>query len=754
MRPRTVPWSRDEHAESSADLGDLLLWIWRRKLVLAGFVAGAMALCTAVLWQTTPVYTAQGVLLVGAPPERIINLQGVVSPLSAEVDATRYDDAVRYEIEVLQAPALAGAVADRLSLDRNPEFNPRRRAPTAWETGQKFLKEVVGRMHLLLGKPAAERPEDSLAAERAGVVRSFLSGLSVSSREKSRLLDIRFTSENRDLAATIVNAFFDIYIGNQVEKKYKATVRATELLRQNVTSWQERTLQSEKRIEEFRRRADLLEGEQGVLLLRQISETNAQLSAARLARGAAEARLREIEESGPDAALDGTREISQSPVIQTLRKRQADLMGMEAGMLTKYRRDHPRVAVVRTELSNLRDEISLELSRLIKGLKVELAADRSVERILSDALDRLKQQVAAADVAKVELQALRREADANRTILNVFMTRLAETVGQAGKGMLQPDASVISPAVVPLQPSYPRPKLFFALALVLGIATGLLFIFLTDWLRRGFYSGDEVEAATGVPVLGLLPCHHGRWSLPRVAGLHRGAVPLPSSTSGGRLRVFETSVQWLGNSLSILDDKPRSLLLTSVNTAEGKTTTAVCLSRFLGRVNGKVVVVDADLCRPGIHEAFKVPAGPGLRDVLLGRASLDSALHKDPSSSVYTLPAGTADRHWHDGLQWSAFEPLIAKLQQSFDLIVIDGPPILEAPEARLLSKISDATLLVVHWAKTDRRFVIAGLEQIEQAGGHPAGILLSMVEPRRYARYSQRDSHQLLFDGGRRCTH
>jgi uncharacterized protein involved in exopolysaccharide biosynthesis len=162
MRPRTVPWSRDEHAESSADLGDLLLWIWRRKLVLAGFVAAAMALCTAVLWQTTPVYTAQGVLLVGAPPERIINLQGVVSPLSAEVDATRYDDAVRYEIEVLQAPALAGAVADRLSLDRNPEFNPRRRAPTAWETGQKFLKEVVGRMYLLLGKPAAEPPKTRL----------------------------------------------------------------------------------------------------------------------------------------------------------------------------------------------------------------------------------------------------------------------------------------------------------------------------------------------------------------------------------------------------------------------------------------------------------------------------------------------------------------------------------------------------------------------------------------------------------------
>jgi capsular exopolysaccharide synthesis family protein len=218
--------------------------------------------------------------------------------------------------------------------------------------------------------------------------------------------------------------------------------------------------------------------------------------------------------------------------------------------------------------------------------------------------------------------------------------------------------------------------------------------------------------------------------------------------------VFETSVQWLATSLSVLEDKPRSLLVTSATTAEGKTMTAVSLSRVLAQVDGKVVVVDANLCRPKVHEAFKIPASPGLRELLLGEAPLDTVLHRDTDSSVCTIAAGTANRRSHDTVPWPALDTFIATLGQSFDLVVIDGPPILEAPEARLLSKFTDATLLVVRWAKTDRRIVIAGLERIEQAGGRPVGVVLSMVEPRRYRRYSHRDSHHLLLDGGRRCTH
>ena len=499
---------------------------------------------------------------------------------------------------------------------------------------------------------------------------------------------------------------------------------------------------SERKIEEFRAKADLLEGERGVLLLHQLSETNDQLAAASVARSLAEARVREVEEYGLDATLDGAEQQLRSPILQNLREREAQLMATEAEMRVKYGAHHTRVTSVQAELQRLRDTMAGEIDRLIRGLKVELARDRSVEQTLSGNLERLKQQVATANLARVELEALRREADANRRILEVFTSRLAETRGQADRGILQPDASIITYAGVPLLPSYPRPNLYLATAFVLATCAGLLFIFFTETLRRGFCSGDEVERATGMPVLGLLPRIPGSRWLQRMPAIRYAAA--------SRSVAVRESVRWLGNSLFLNGGQSRVILVTSTKDGEGKTTTAVALAHFLARANHAIVVIEADLYRPQVHKILGVPPSPGLRDLLLGAVSLDTVLRRDDVSGVYTVPAGTADRQAPDALPWSAIEPLLVTLRQRFDMIIVDGPPILQAPEAGLLSGIADATIFVVQWAKTDRRMVMAGLDQIAQSGGRAAGVLLTMVNAKQYARYADGDSHRFLFEGMR----
>src|SRR5262249_43518332 len=160
-------------------------------------------------------------------------------------------------------------------------------------------------------------------------------------------------------------------------KKYLAAVGATEALSRNVASWQERTSESEKKLEEFRARAGLLEDERGVLLLRQLSETNDQLAAATVTRSLAEARVRQVEEFGLDATLDGTEQQLRSPVMLGLQQRETELMATEAEMRAKYGADHARVAGVQAELQRLRDMMAGEVDRVIRGLKVELARERS-----------------------------------------------------------------------------------------------------------------------------------------------------------------------------------------------------------------------------------------------------------------------------------------------------------------------------------------------------------------------------------------
>src|SRR5262249_428296 len=162
-------------------------------------------------------------------------------------------------------------------------------------------------------------------------------------------------------------------------------------------------------------------------VLHQLSETNDQLTAVSVARSLAEARVREVEEYGLDATLDGTGQQLQSPILQSLREREAQLMATEAEMRVKYGAQHLLVTSFQAELQRLRDTMAGEIEHLVRGLKVEAARDKSNEQTLSGNLEQLKQRVAAANLARVELEALRREADANRRILEVFTSRLAET---------------------------------------------------------------------------------------------------------------------------------------------------------------------------------------------------------------------------------------------------------------------------------------------------------------------------------------
>jgi Mrp family chromosome partitioning ATPase len=415
--------------------------------------------------------------------------------------------------------------------------------------------------------------------------------------------------------------------------------------------------------------------------------------------------------------------------------------------LTKYGPDHRRVADVRAELQNVRDLMAAEIGRIIRSLEIDIARSMSVEEGLSEILARLKEQVAAANLARVELEALRRDAEANRRILDVLTSRLAETRSQADRGLLQPDASIIALARVPLGASYPQPKLLLALALVLATGAGLGCILAAEWLRRGFCSGDEIERATGLPVLGLLPPLRGRRWRPKLAAVRLGKVSL-QPLAGRQGRAIYRSMRWLGNSIALHNDKPRIVLLTSAKTGEGKTTAATALAGVLSQGHGNILVVEADLCRCGTSSA-----SPGLRDLLIGAVSVDAAIVRDDASGVYMLPAGTVGQQPQEALPWPAIENLLAGLRQRFDWVVIDGPSILQAPEARLLSRLADATIFVVKWAATDRRLVAAGLDQIEQSGGRAVGILLTMVRARRYARYSHRDSYRFLFDSGKQCT-
>jgi capsular exopolysaccharide synthesis family protein len=183
------------------------------------------------------------------------------------------------------------------------------------------------------------------------------------------------------------------------------------------------------------------------------------------------------------------------------------------------------------------------------------------------------------------------------------------------------------------------------------------------------------------------------------------------------------------------------VLITSAVPNEGKTTIAACLATSQSIVGRKTVLIDADTRQPGCHELIGVEREPGLVDYLVGAATLDEVLVERNLSRLTILPAGMPNPNITNLLNSEKMLDLIAELEARFEFIVIDSPPVMAAADARILCGMADATIAVVRWGKTRRAIVCNTLAQLQNANARMAGVLISMVDSRKHAKYGYGDS-------------
>ena len=721
------------------DLGQLLRKLWRRKGLIFGTVTVLTVLTAVIVFQLTPRYTAEALLIIETRGANVAaDVEAVLSGLSAD------SETIQSEIEVLRSRGLADKTVNRLNLHRNPEFNetlrpkgllaefldPARYVPKEWLTA-------------ILGHGADESlTEEELAArEMVRVTNTFLDSLAILPKGKSRVIVVQVTAEDPKVAAKIANTHADLYIIEQLEVKFEATRRATAWLNERVATLRDKVKETERVVEVYRQRSGLLGGEGGgegggiTLTAQELSELNTQLILAGADRAEAEARLQQVRDLVAAAgSVDSAAEVLQSPLIQRLREQEAEVQRKVAELAGEFGKRHPKMINARAEAEDLRRKIESEVNKIVKGLQNEVGVVKVREATLRVSLDELKKRAAKANRASVQLRALEREATANRNLLETFLARFKETSAQENLSAQTPDARIISLAEIPDKPSFPRKGLMIALAFVGSGLIGLMLVFGVEQLDAGFRSGGQIEQATGVPVLGLVPLLSG---LGRIGNPPEAYVLAhPTSAFGESIRTLYTSIL-----LSRVDDPPKSILITSSLPKEGKTVITACLARLRGAAGQKVVVVDADLRHPKIHRLFDVPVRPGLSDLLAGDASIDEVVHKDKATGAHVIPAGRPVPNPQDLLGSDQMRKFFDALAQSYDLVIVDSPPVVAVSDARILSNAVDMTIFVVRWADTRREVVIQGLKQIATSGGRLAGVVLSLVNPKKHAGYGYGDS-------------
>jgi capsular exopolysaccharide synthesis family protein len=416
-------------------------------------------------------------------------------------------------------------------------------------------------------------------------------------------------------------------------------------------------------------------------------------------------------------------QVLQSQLIRGLRQQEAELRGRRAQLATRYGPRHPKLRAANAELLDVRLELDDALAQAVQGLRREAAMAGKREAALQAELQDVRGDQGALSRAQVRLAQLEREAAAERALFDTFLARLKETriaADTPGGG-----AELITRAHPPGAPAAPNRPLLAGFGALAAFALALALAGLREVLDRGVREPEQLERVTGLRVLGSVP-HAGRRPVRQVLARPTGAL-------AESLRGLHTALL-----LGDVDRPPRTLLVTSALPGEGKTTLACALARVLAQAGSRVLLIDADLRYPAVAAQLRLPARPGLGELLARQCAAEAALVADPAPGLdgrlTVLPAGRAGDP--GSLPDSQSLGALLDLWESvYDLIVIDAPPALAVADARRLAARIDKTVLAVRWSATPRPSVQRAAAQLRDAGADFAGAVLTQVNARQHAR-------------------
>ncbi len=683
----------------------------RRLFIVLRMVAVGAVLGLLVSLILTPQYKGEVVLLLDQRQAKLFEMGSSLSPMGSD-SAT-----LRSEIDIITSRSVLDRVIKKLNLLQDTEFNKTGRSWSRWLNPSHWLSEP----------PQAEEAERE-QAQKAATAKAVQKKLSIVNDGRSMSLYVTFESQDAQKAAQIANAVADEYLVDQLEAKYEVAARANKWLSERLTTLRQDVESSERVVEDFRQKANLIQIEGGTVATRQMQEINSQLIAARALTAQAEARLRSAQAMvSAGGGIEGSSDVLSAPLIQRLREQEAEVRRKEAELSTRYGDRHPTMINARAERMDIQRKIAEEVQKILKSLASEVDIAHAKDRQLQGELTRLEGKAGSELKDTVQLRQLQREADANRTLYENFLARFKQTSEQ--QEMQLPDTRIIARADVPVRPAFPQKWLFLIAGAFLGGILGIVFSYLIEFFDRGFRTAPQLEESTGLPVIGQVP------SLKTISNRppEDYVVDKPLSAYSEALRTVRTAIHF-----SNVDHPPKTVMVTSSGPGEGKTTFCLSMARSLAAAGNKILLIDADLRRPRIARLLEIAAnGKDLSSLLTGTHALkDVVRHDSLVSGLDIIPAFGRAPNAQDLLGSQQMKRFMTEVAPQYDLVIVDTPPILAVSDAAMVARSVDTSLFVVKWADTSRDAVVQALKQLKTFDCRVAGAVLNQVNLNEVASY------------------
>lgn len=706
-----------------------LISILRRRTRLLLVVMTVIPILTALYVSALPKqYSASSRLLIEAQRERVLGIEAMIPSLTGD------SNTVQTEAEYIASREIAIRTVEALGLIGDPEFNEELDEAARRHWAQRLLASLPDMLADALAPllnwlvrdgdrwttQSEGPPPDTLAL----VTDEYLERLSVEASRLARVITIRFRSTDPETAARVANGVADNYLRDIRERRETALRRASAFLTDRVSGLRQSVIDAERKLEQFRRDNGLVESGGATLLLQQITHLNEQLIAAETDRATAEARFSQVKTLSATAggleSLDGS---LRSDVVAELRRQEGELRRRIAELQAQFQPRYPALVQARDQLADMQRLIGAEVDRIAKSLRNDVQIARVRETNLAEAIRRLQGKLESQTDAEVTLRSLESEVEASRDLYELILTRLKETDVQ-DESVNAPEARIISRAVTPQEAVSPR-RGVAVLASVLGaMVLGCFLVLVIEFAIRGFKTPQQLELATGLPVLAQIPLNPDvRHALP----VHRLVIERPGSSITQAIRRLRTTV-----TLSLGEgEASRIVLVTSTISGEGKSSVVEGLATLTAQAGRRVLVIDADMQNPSLHTRFGMANVVGLSEVLSEGVALDDAVEFDPATGIYFLARGHSVPNPDDLLGSDAMDALLRRARRQFDLVIIDTAPVSSVGDALIVTPRVDGVLFVVEWERTHREAVIQSLRDIYEIGENVLGLVLSKVDVR-----------------------
>jgi capsular exopolysaccharide synthesis family protein len=527
------------------------------------------------------------------------------------------------------------------------------------------------------------------------------------------------------------------FVEENFRTKYESVTQTSVWLSTELADLQMKVQTSEEKLVRYQKDHSILGvDEKQNIVTAKLDELNKELTAAQTDRIQKESNYR-LAQTGDPAVFTKTSREGTGNMLGMLRGREAELSTQYAQATTQFGPGYPKVAELNNQLKQLRTEIAAEQTRMQNDIHNEYLAAVQRENLLTTAFEQQKREANQLNESAIEYSVLRRDAESNRQLYQDLLQRLKEAGVSAG--LRSSNIRVVDVARTPTYPIKPNVPRNLQLGFLLGLACGIGLAFLLESLDTSVRNMEQVSAISSLPALGTIPLQvskngHSRKRLKTVsADIEKSESPAlvtyvrPKSEAAEAYRALRTSIL-----LSSFGAPPKVILVTSALPQEGKTTISANSALVLAQRGSRVLLIDADLRRPGIDKLFGFRSRGGLSSVISGVDKIDDVIVPFARvPNLWIMPAGPIPPQPAELLGSSVMKDHITRWRNEFDHIIIDTPPCLSVTDAVVLSLEADRVILVARSGKTTKAALRRACDLLLQVNARIMGIVLNALDLR-----------------------